>query len=72
MSKIYAFPSPKSYGSQPIDQGMELRDYFTAVALEGLCASQGTSEGEWTTDEITLAKVAYKQADAMMKQRKEQ
>ena len=74
--EIYAFPcliftkdKDRNVWRQ-YHSGMELRDYFAAAAMEGLLASQGTSGGEWTTDDKTVAKAAYTQADAMMKQRK--
>jgi hypothetical protein len=48
--------------------GMDLRDYFAAKAMQGLFASDAkdwNQEGEW--DE--RAKTAYDMADAMMKAR---
>jgi hypothetical protein len=45
--------------------GMDLRDYFAAKAMQGLIARedyQGTPDG--------YAEIAYKQADAMMEARK--
>jgi hypothetical protein len=45
--------------------GMDLRDYFAAKALQGICASQPGLE--WTNDFI--AKEAYDIADEMMEAR---
>jgi hypothetical protein len=46
--------------------GMELRDYFAAAALQGMMADS-TLDGS----AATLAKIAYKFADAMLKERAE-
>jgi len=48
--------------------GMELRDYFAAAALQGMMADStlGTHGSV-----ATLAKIAYKIADAMLKERAE-
>jgi hypothetical protein len=49
--------------------GMTLRDYFAAKALQGLIASpRGTPDGRDATDTY-YAKCAYLVADAMMKAR---
>jgi len=48
--------------------GMNLRDYFAAKAMQGLFASDTSDwnqEGEW--DE--RARTAYEMADAMLKER---
>jgi len=53
-------------------EGMSLRDYFAAVALQGLIAagdSRAASDGTWTFPQLR-AKVAYEYADAMLKERK--
>jgi hypothetical protein len=47
--------------------GMELRDYFAAAALQGMMADS-TLDGS----AATLAKIAYKFADAMLKEREKQ
>ena len=45
--------------------GMTLRDYFAAKAMQGMCA-----EGSYREDSYdNLAAWAYKQADAMLEQR---
>ena len=49
--------------------GMTLRDYFAAQAMQGLIASpRGTPDGSDATDTY-YAKCAYLMADAMMKAR---
>jgi hypothetical protein len=47
-------------------EGMFLRDYFAAKALQGMLA---TPEG-YAANEHALAKSAYAQADAMLEARK--
>ena len=54
------FPTPA--GTQHND-GMTLRDYFAAAALQGIMADGGGAS--WDDD----AKNAYKAADAMLKAR---
>ena len=46
-------------------QGMTLRDYFAAKAMQGICASGPTSD--WSN--TRLAAEAYDLADAMLKAR---
>ncbi len=65
----YAFPMPS--GPEPridcsthYNEGMTLRDYFAAAALQGSIACVG-SGGDWND----FAKDAYKYADAMLKAR---
>jgi len=60
-----AFP-PMTYDS--IMQGMTLRDYFAAAALQGICANLHCTP-EVTFKEVSLR--AYDQADAMLAARKE-
>jgi len=64
-----AFPVPLNpgqswQGMSPCD-GMTLRDYFAAKAMQGICASGPASE--WTNER--LAAEAYDLADAMLKAR---
>jgi hypothetical protein len=47
------------------EEGMTLRDYFAAKALQGICASGPTHE--WSNSR--LAAEAYDLADAMMEAR---
>ena len=61
-----AFPAPA--GVQHItDQGMTLRDYFAAKAMQGICASGPGSH--MTNDKIAVE--AYEMADAMLKVREQ-
>ena len=63
-----AFPSPHDPKTGTMQLGMDLRDYFAAMAMQALLSSDG-----WTEEagfEAT-AHIAYKQADAMMKARDE-
>ena len=56
-------------GNTRLEEGMDLRDYFAARAMQGLIASpRGTPDGSDATDEY-YAKCAYIMADAMMKAR---
>ena len=60
---IPAFSIQDAY-SMSTEQGMTLRDYFAAKAMQGMLAScTGWSEHEQTR----LAKCSYMMADAMMK-----
>jgi hypothetical protein len=51
--------------------GMELRDYFAAAALQGMMADSTLISGSSDGSAATLAKIAYKFADAMLKEREE-
>ena len=46
-------------------QGLTLRDYFAAKAMQGLMA------GAENYSELRMARLAYELADAMMEKRKE-
>jgi hypothetical protein len=54
-----AFPTHK-------EEGMELRDYFAAKAMQGLLST--VKDEEWQYDEV--ATIAYEMADSMMEARK--
>ena len=45
------------------EEGMTLRDYFAAKALQGLISTEGAGSAE------RYAEISYKLADAMMKAR---
>ena len=60
-----AFPLKEPLSSD--HEGMTLRDYFAAKAMQGLCAHPESPD--W--DESDIAKSAYDQADAMLKARTE-
>lgn len=66
MSTIPAFPTYHGGYSKGDADGMTLRDYFAAKAMQGmLSACTGWSE----SDQERLAKCSYKMADEMMKAR---
>ena len=62
-----AFPNGLVYGRE-IDNGMDLRDYFAAKALQALMADF-REDLDWNAHEE--AKIAYEIADAMMKVREQ-
>jgi len=67
MSYIPAFPVSVKYGDElrPYN-GMTLRDYFAAKAMQGYLTSQST----WTKKRFVIyAKISYEMADAMMEAR---
>lgn len=56
-------------------RGMTLRDYFAAVALQGLCAGFCSQDRNWPRDDEpegydVASGHAYLMADAMLKARK--
>ncbi len=57
---------PVAYGGGRIE-GMTLRDYFAAKALQGLLVATVTPITVWSQDDV--AETAYKMADAMLKAR---
>ena len=61
-----AFPRPFSGTTQYAQEGMTLRDYFAAKAMQGLLADPDWRQD--TTFEDT-AYAAYEQANAMLKAR---
>ena len=63
MSNIPAFPHGQLRDEY---NGMSLRDYFAAKAMQGMFAS-GNLRRSIENDEV--AEVAYRMADAMMKAR---
>ena len=65
---------PYAYFDKQLNQtrtmyGMNLRDYFAAKAMQGICNSR--SHSELKGHAIASAKVAYEMADAMLKARGE-
>jgi len=50
------------------DEGMTLRDYFAAKAMQGLIAD-GALQHNPGVRVVSLAELAYKQADAMLAER---
>jgi len=63
-----AFPTtkPLEHWGDP-NQGMTLRDYFAAKAMQGLLA---TGKSDYLDEHVALD--AYNLADAMLKQREEE
>lgn len=60
-----AFPLPNGTATVAGTEGMTLRDYFAAAALQGICAKDPV----WTKSKI--AQEAYDLADAMLTAREE-
>ena len=72
MSNEPAFPAPDKteyeFGANQrgrVYNGMTLRDYFAAKAMQGLLAA----DTDWSMAPETIAKLSVEQADAMMKAR---
>ena len=64
-----AFPAETAFG---YTEGMTLRDYFAAKAMQGFHANTNSDQLETETYEeyvSDLARCAYQQADAMLKAR---
>ena len=61
-----AFPTP---AHNLANDGMTLRDYFAAKAMQGMLAGTLTPEAIWSQDEV--AETAYNVADAMLKAREQ-
>lgn len=66
---IPAFPRPFSGTKQFAQEGMTLRDYFAAQAMQSFTNEVGWKSDQKWFDEI--AEGAYRQADAMMKAREQ-
>ena len=64
-----AFPNEGFNGWGEPFQGMTLRDYFAAQAMQGLFASNAEHDHEDEHIFDVVAEAAYKQADAMLKAR---
>ena len=60
-----AFPTLADNGHSDTQDGMDLRDYFAAKAMQALLHDSNYYDGEWHFE----ANAAYKIADAMMKAR---
>lgn len=69
MSKNDGGPAyPVAFTTTPL-QGMSLRDYFAALAMQAMVSSVTYEEGGWAQDNI--AQQAYDMADAMLKEREQ-
>ena len=67
-----AFPGPYANENGNIEvlwkqQGMTLRDYFAAKAMQGILVATVTPITVWSQNDV--AETAYKMADAMLKAR---
>ena len=62
-----AFPNPRWEGWGSPQEGMTLRDYFAAKAMQALL----TSETKFSSDLMMYAGAAYDVADAMLQERNE-
>ena len=76
MKDIPAFPFvAKDKTGMMINTGMTLRDYFAAKAMQGFLSNDNLLKAscKWHQDgsEISIALLAYDQADAMLKARGE-
>ena len=67
MKDMLAFPVQDAY-SMSTEQGMTLRDYFAARAMQGIMVGQYPITRELDA-EYRISKAAYHLADAMMKAR---
>jgi hypothetical protein len=61
-----AFPVTSDNYANPNSEGMTLRDYFAAQAMQGLLST--VKDEEWQYDDVAV--IAYGMADAMMEVRK--
>jgi hypothetical protein len=64
----WAASEPKNQGeAKRLAEGMTLRDYFAAKAMQGLITATITPTTAWSPDDV--AETAYRMADAMLKAR---
>jgi hypothetical protein len=63
-----AFPAPAGV-SHITEQGMTLRDYFAAKALQSIMGKSEMLLPDWALHDLDVAEVAYEFADAMLKAR---
>jgi len=61
-----AFPRDHAHDGH---NGMTLRDYFAAKAMQGICAHSGGASPVWAENNSDIAEVSYELADAMLKAR---
>ena len=68
-----AFPATAYDENGHMAQGMTLRDYFAAKAMQGLIASprmpSPAAQGGFDVTDVMVADLSYKMADAMLKAR---
>lgn len=65
-----AFPLPYDWADSE-KNGMTLRDYFAAKAMQGVIAGSGDIDGSVNYSDDRVARIAYDMADAMLKARLE-
>lgn len=66
-----AFPTAKDNGHAVNQDGMDLRDYFAAKAMQGICAGRDEAGVLVHHGYKWIASESYQIADAMMKAREE-
>jgi hypothetical protein len=72
----YPIDADKPHHSEhnPLQEGMDLRDYFAAKAMQAILTNdillRQASEYHDAGSEASIAMLAYEQADAMMEARK--
>jgi hypothetical protein len=66
MNNPSAFPRPSSGSTQYAQEGMTLRDYFAAKAMQAII---GREDNRFTTTLEFVGGKAYQYADAMLKAR---
>ncbi len=64
----FAFPRDPAFSDGNCD-GMTLRDYFAAKAMQGILAGTLNPDAVWSQYEV--AETAYNMADAMLKARRD-
>ena len=64
-----AFPTLADNGHITSQDGMDLRDYFAAKAMQGICVSKDEAGTLVNHGYEWIASESYKIADAMMKAR---
>ena len=71
-----AFPSGEAYSANgvisrkgPLYEGMTMRDYFAAHAMQGFIRGARGMYGDVIDTDENIAKSAYKMADAMIAER---
>jgi hypothetical protein len=66
--------SPHNSMFNPVERGMDLRDYFAAQAMQAIITNDNllkqASEYHDAGSEASIAMLAYEQADAMIEARK--
>lgn len=69
--RMKAFPTLADNGHITTQDGMDLRDYFAAQAMQGICVSKDEAGTLVNHGYEWIASESYKIADAMMEARKD-